>query len=146
MKLPVIAQQMVDATTPMENNHQTPTALGHQLEDPPRVAAARAAPAVAAVVLDAVTATAEATAGEAHHMAQAEERVAAAITGAEATRTTMSPATHVTATMPATGLTRFVAKRQHKQATATASPPTLLGFTIYSSPRNSRLSGSPSTT
>jgi hypothetical protein len=52
-------------------------------------------------------------------MALAEELVAVAIAGAEATRTTTSPATHMAATMPATGLRRFVAKRLLKQATVT---------------------------
>jgi hypothetical protein len=82
-------------------------------------------------------------------MTLVEEPVAAAITGDEATRIATSLTTHVQATMPATGLTRIVAKRLQKQptatATATASPPTLLGFAIYSL-RNSSLSGSPSTT
>jgi hypothetical protein len=57
MKLPVVAQQMVDATAPTENNHQTPTALGPQLEDPPRAAIAKVAPTVSAAALVAVTAT-----------------------------------------------------------------------------------------
>jgi hypothetical protein len=78
-------------------------------------------------------------------MTLVEEPVAAAIAGDEATRIATSLTTHVKATMPATGLTRFVAKRLQKQATATASPPTLIGFAIYSSLRNSSLSGSPST-
>jgi hypothetical protein len=47
----------------------------------------------------------------AHHMERAEEPVAAVIMGAEATQTTTSLATHVAATMPTIGLTRFVAKR-----------------------------------
>jgi hypothetical protein len=60
---------MVDATAPAENNHQTQTALGPQLEDPPRAATAWAALAVAAVALVAATAAAEAAAVGAHHMA-----------------------------------------------------------------------------
>jgi hypothetical protein len=79
-------------------------------------------------------------------MVLVEEPVAVVIAGAEATRTATSPATHVAAMMPATGLMKFVTKRLQKQATTTASPPTLLGFVIYSSLRNSSLSGSPSTT
>jgi hypothetical protein len=102
---------MVDTTAPAENNHQNPTALGPQLEDPPRVATARAAPAVAAAVLVMVMPTTGAAAVGAHHMALAEEPVVAVIAGAKATRTAMPPATHVAATMPTTGLMRFVVKR-----------------------------------
>jgi hypothetical protein len=56
-------------------------------------------------------------------MVLAEEPVAAAIAGVEAMQTATSSATHVV-----------------------ASPPTLLEFAIYSSLRNSSLSGSPITT
>jgi hypothetical protein len=122
---------MADATAAMGNNHQTPTALGPQLEDPPKLATARAVTAVAVVVV---------AAAKAHHTTLAEELAAATIAGAEATRTATPPATHVAATMPATGLRRFVAKMLLKQATATASPPTPLDFAIYSSLRNSSLS------
>jgi hypothetical protein len=85
MKLPAPVQQTVDATAPVKNNHQTPTALGPQLEDPPRVVTARAAPAVAAAALVVATVAAEAAAAGAHHMELAEELVMAAIAGAEAT-------------------------------------------------------------
>jgi hypothetical protein len=128
---------MVNTTASAENNSQTPTALGPQLKDPPKAATARAASAVAAAALVA----ARAAEVGAHHMALAEKLVAAAIAGAEARQTSTSPATHVAATMPATGLRRFVAKRLLKQAIATASPPTLLDFVIYSSRRNSSLWG-----
>jgi hypothetical protein len=73
-KLLVAAWQTVDATVSMENNSQTPTALGPLLEDPPRAATTRAA-----------TAAATTAATEAHHMALAEELVAAVIAEAEAT-------------------------------------------------------------
>jgi hypothetical protein len=66
--------------------------------------------------------------------------------GAEATRTTMSPATHMAATMPATELKRFIAERLLKQVTAMASPPSPLDFATYFSQRNSSFLGSPSTT
>jgi hypothetical protein len=135
MKLLAAAQQTVDATAPAKNNHRTPTTLGPQLEDPPRAATVRAAPAAAG-----------AAAVGAHHMALAEELVAAVIAEVEATQTAMSPATHVAATMPATELRRFVAKRLLKQTTVMASPPSLLDFAIYSSSRSSSLSRSPSTT
>jgi hypothetical protein len=70
----------------MKNTSQTPTALGPQLEDPLRAATARAALAVAAVVLEVVAATAVVVpaAVEAHPMALAEELVAAAIAEVEA--------------------------------------------------------------
>jgi hypothetical protein len=67
MKLPAAVQQMVDATAPVENNHTTPTALGTQLEDPPRAATVRAAPVEAAAALVAAMAAAGAAAAGAHH-------------------------------------------------------------------------------
>jgi hypothetical protein len=145
MKLPVAARQMADATAPVGNNNQIPTALGPQLEDPPKPATAKVAPTPTAVELVAVMVAAAASA-EAHHMALAEELVAAVITEAEAMRTTTLPASHVAATMPTTGLRRSAAKRLLKQVTTTTSPPTPLDFAICSSSRNSSLSGSPSTT
>jgi hypothetical protein len=81
MKLPAAVQQMVDATAPMENNHTTPTALGPQLEDPPKATIER----VVSVALVAAMAAAGAAATRAHHTALAEELVAAAIAEAEAT-------------------------------------------------------------
>jgi hypothetical protein len=90
----------VYATAPAENNHTTPTAPGPHLEDPPKAATARAAPAGAAAVLVAVLATTVVAVAGAHHTALAEELVAAVITEAEATRTAMSLATHMAATMP----------------------------------------------
>jgi hypothetical protein len=69
MKLLVAVQQMVNATAPEENNYRTPTALGPQLEDPPRAATAWAA-----------TTTAGVAAVAAHHTV---------IMEAEATQTTM---------------------------------------------------------
>jgi hypothetical protein len=99
-KLLVAAWQMADATVSAKNNSQTPTTLGPQLEDPPRVATAKATPVVAAAPLVVATAAAVAAATESHHMALAEELVAAAITEVEATRIATSPATHVVATTP----------------------------------------------
>jgi hypothetical protein len=55
----------------MENNSQTPTARGPQLEDPARAATAKAAPVVAAVPLVVATAAAVVAVAEAHHMALA---------------------------------------------------------------------------
>jgi hypothetical protein len=85
-----------------EEQTPTPTTLGSQLEDPPRVATVRVALAVTAAELVAATVAAEAAAAGAHHMVLAEEVVAAAIVEAEAIQTATSPATHVAAMMPAT--------------------------------------------
>jgi hypothetical protein len=65
---------------------------------------------------------------------------------AEATRTATSPVPHAAATMPAVELKKFDAKSPPRQATTTASPPSLLGFAICFSRRNSNPWGSPSTT
>jgi hypothetical protein len=75
------------------------------------VATARAALVVAAAPLVAVTAAVVAEAEEAHHTMLAEELVVVAIMEAEATRIATSPATHVAATTPATGLRRSIARR-----------------------------------
>jgi hypothetical protein len=111
MKLPAAVQQTVDATAPAENNHTIPTAPGPQLEDPLKAATTRAASAVAAAALVGAMAAAGVAVAGAHHTTLVEELVAAAIAEAESTRTATSLATHVAATMPATKLKRFVAKR-----------------------------------
>jgi hypothetical protein len=118
------------------NTSQIPTALGPQLEDPHRVATARATPVALATAQEVVMATAVAVVAmaEVHLMAPAEELVAAAITEAEATRTATSPAKHVVATTLATGWTRSAVKRPLKQATA--SPPILQDIATYFFLRN----------
>jgi hypothetical protein len=141
-KLLVAARQMADVTVSIENHSQIPTALGLQLEDPPRAATARAVLVVAAAPLVAVAAAAV----EVHHTTLVEELVAAAIVEAEDTRIATSPATHMAATMPATRSRRSIAKRLSKQVTVTASPSTPGDFAICSYLRNLNLSGSPSTT
>jgi hypothetical protein len=128
IKLPVAIQLMVDATAPVENNHTTPTSLGPQLEDPPKVATVWAVPLEAAVALVAAMVAAGAAAAEAHHTVLAEELVAAAIAEAEALQTATSLGTHMAAMMPAKQLKRFVAKRLLKQMIVTASPPSPLDF------------------
>jgi hypothetical protein len=90
---------MVDAISPVENNHRTPTALGTQLEDPPRAATA---PPEAAVTLVTTTVATGAAATGVHLTVLAGELVAAAIAEAEATQIATSPASHMTAMMPAT--------------------------------------------
>jgi predicted phage gp36 major capsid-like protein len=96
---------MVNATAPEENNHRTPTVPGHQLEDLLREATVRAASAEAAVAPVVVTAAAGA-----HHTVLVGELEAVAIAEAEATQTTMSPASHTAATMPAAEFKKYVAK------------------------------------
>jgi hypothetical protein len=110
-KLLVAARQTVDTTVFVENNNQTSTALGPQLEDPPRAATARAALVVATPPLVAVTAVVVAAVMGAHHTALAEELVEVTIVETEATRTATPPATHAAATTPATGSRRSVANR-----------------------------------
>jgi hypothetical protein len=70
---------------------------------------------------------------------------AEATAAAEATRTATPPAPHVEASMPARKSKNYVARRL-PHATMTASPPSLHGFAICFSQRNSNLWGSPSTT
>jgi hypothetical protein len=70
-------------------------------------------------------------------MAVAKKLVAEVIVEAEATRIATLPTTHVASMTPATGSMR---------SAMTASPPTLHDFATYLFPRNSNLSGSPSTT
>jgi hypothetical protein len=138
-----VARQMANATVSVENTSQTPTALGPQLEDPPRVTTATVTPVVAAAVLEVVAvmvAVVEAAA-EAHPIVLAEDLVAVAIAEAEAARIAMPPTTHVAATMPAIGLRRSVTKRLLKQAIATTSPPTQLATCSFL--RSSNLLRSP---
>jgi hypothetical protein len=128
---------MVDATTPEENNHRTPTASGHQLEDLLRAATVLVAPAEDAVALVTATLPAEATAAGAPHTVLAGELAVAAIAGAEATRIATSPAPHAAATMPAAELKKYVARRLLRQATTTVFPLSLLDFATCFSQRNS---------
>jgi hypothetical protein len=60
-------------------------------------------------------------------------------TAAEATRTATSPAPHVAASTPASKSKNYDARRPPRQATKTASPPSLRDFATYSSQRNSSL-------
>jgi hypothetical protein len=132
----VAVQRMVDATTPDENNHRTPTVSGHQLEDLLRVATMLAAPAEAAVALVTPTAAAEAAAAGAHHTVLAGELVAAAIVGAKATQTATPLASHTAAMMSAAELNKYVARKPLRHATATVSPISPLDFATCFSERN----------
>jgi hypothetical protein len=64
---------------------------------------------------------------------------AEATVAAEATRTVTSPVPHVAALMPARKLKNYDARSPPRQATTTASPPSLHGFTICFFQRNSSL-------
>jgi hypothetical protein len=86
-----------------------------------------------------VTLAVEAAAMGAPHTELAGEPVAEVIAEAEATQATTSSASHATATMPTAELKKYGAKSPLRQATMTASPPSLLDFAIYSSQRNSNL-------
>jgi hypothetical protein len=136
----------MDATVLEENFPRTPTVLGHQLEDLLRVVTVLAAPLAVAVLLVMVMLVAEVAAAGAPHTRLEGEPVAEAIMEAEATQTATSPAPHAAATMPATELKKYDATSPPRQATTTASPPSLLDFAIYFSQRSSNLWRSLSTT
>jgi hypothetical protein len=84
---------------------------------------------------------AEAAAAGAPRTGLAEEPVAEAIAEAKATQIATSLAPPVAATMLAAQLKKFDARSPLRQAKMTASPPSLLGFAICSSQRNSNLWG-----
>jgi hypothetical protein len=92
---------------------------------------------VASVVVVALLVTvmpaAEAAAAGAPHTGLEKEPVEEAITKAEAMQTTMLPAPHAVAMMPAAELKKYGATSPPRQATTTASPPSPLDFAIYSS-------------
>jgi hypothetical protein len=129
----------MDATVLKENYRRTPTVLGHQLVDLLRASKVPAAPAVAAVLLLMVMLAAKAVAAGAPHTGMAGESVAEAIAEAEATQTATSPVPHTAATMLAVELKKYNARSPPRQATTTASPPSLLGYAICFSQRNSNL-------
>jgi enoyl-CoA hydratase/carnithine racemase len=129
----------MDATVLKENYRRTPTVLGHQPVDLLRVAIVSAAPVVVAALLLMVMLAKEATAAGAPHMGLAGELVAEAIVEAEATQTATSLAPHVETTTPVAELKKYDARSPPRQATTTASPPSLLDFSIYFSQRNSSL-------
>jgi hypothetical protein len=107
-----------------------------------RAAIVPATPAVVATLLLMAMLAAEAGAP---HTGLSEELVAEVIAKAEATQIATSLAPHAAVTMLATELKKFDARSPPRQAKMTASPPSLLGFAICSSQRNSNLWGSPST-
>jgi hypothetical protein len=82
------------------------------------------------------TLAAEAATAGAPTMGLTGERGAVAIAAAEATRIAMSPAPHVAALTLARKSKNYDARRPTRQATTTASPPSLRDFATYSSQRN----------
>jgi hypothetical protein len=125
----------MDATVPEENSHRTPIALGHQLEDLLRAVTVPVAPVVVATLLIMVMLVVEAAAAAAGapHTGLAGEPVAEAIAEAEATQTAMSLVPHAAASIPGAELKKYDARSPPRQATTTASPPSLLDFAICSS-------------
>jgi hypothetical protein len=81
----------------------------------------------------------EAAAVGAPHTGLEGEPVAEAIAEAEATQTATSLVSHAAAMMLATELKKYEARSPPRQATTTASPPSLLDFAICFSQRNSNL-------
>jgi hypothetical protein len=135
----VAVQQAIDAIVLEENFPRTPTALGLRPVGLLRVATVPAAPAVVAALLIMVMLAAEAVAAGALHTELVGELVAEAIAEAEAMQTATSPVPHAAATMPAAELKKYDARSPPRQATTTASPPSLLDFAICFSQRNSSL-------
>jgi hypothetical protein len=72
--------------------------------------------------------------------------VAEAVAAVETTRTATPPEPHRAVTTPARRSRSYGTRRLLRQATTTASPPSLRDFVISSSQRNSSLWESPSTT
>jgi hypothetical protein len=114
----------------------TPTVLGQQPVDPPKVATAPAAAGRSS--LTAILAVEASTAG-APTMGLTGELGAGATVAAEATWIATSPAPHVAASTPARKLKNYDARRPIWQATTTASPPSLRDIATYSYQRNSSL-------
>jgi hypothetical protein len=120
-----------------------PTVLGQQPVDPLMVATVLTVTGRSS--LTAILAVEAATAG-APTMGLTGELGAVATAAAEATRTVTSPAPHVAASTPARKSKNYCARRPPRQATMTASLPSLCDFATYSSQRNLSLWELPSTT
>jgi hypothetical protein len=139
----VTVQLTTDATVLEENYKLTPTILRHRPVDLLRVATAPAPLVVTAMSSLIAILAAEAAAAGAPHTGLEGEPVAGAIAAAEATQTATSPVSHAAATMPVAESRKFDATKP--QARTTTSSPSLHGFAIYFSRRNSNHWGSPST-
>jgi hypothetical protein len=124
-KLQVAVQLTTDAIVLEQNYRPTPTVLRHRLAHVLMVATVLAVIAMSSLIAILV---AEAAAAGAPHTGLAGEPAVDATAGAEATRIAMSPKSHAAATMPAKKLKNYDAESPPRQATTTASPPSLLGF------------------
>jgi hypothetical protein len=133
----------MNTTVPEEKYQLTSTVLGHRLADLLRVAKAPAASAVTTTSSLIAILAAEAPAAGAPHTGPEGEPVVGAIAAAEATQTATPPVSQLVATMPVTESRKFGAT--NPQTRTTASLPSLHGFAIYFSRRNSNHWGSPST-
>jgi hypothetical protein len=117
--------------TVLEGSYQlTPTVLGQQLVDPLRVATVLVVTGRSS--LTAILEVEAATAGD-PTMGLMGELGAVATAAVEATRTATSPAPHVAASMPARKSKNYGARRLPRQATTTASLPSMHNFATYSS-------------
>jgi hypothetical protein len=126
MKPRVVVRTSV--ATVLERSYQlTPTVLGQQPVDPLLVATAPAATGRSSLI---VILAVEATTARTPTTGLAGEPRAEATAAAEPTRTVTSPAPHVAASMPARKLKNYDAGSPQRQATMTASPPSLHGFAI----------------
>jgi hypothetical protein len=133
---PQVAVQLTTVATVLEESYWlTPTVLGHQPVDLPRVATAPAVPVVTAISSLIAILVVEAAAAGAPHTELEGEPVAGVIAAAEATQTATSPVSRAAATMPIAESKKFGAT--NPQARTTTSPPSLHGFAIYFSRRNS---------
>jgi hypothetical protein len=130
MKTQAAAQPTTGVTVLEESYRRTPTALGHLLEDLLRAATVLVALAEVALWWLMATPAVEAATAGAPHTGLEGEPVAGAIAEAEATQTATSPVSHAAATMPIAESRKFDARNPPWQATTTASPPSLLDFTI----------------
>jgi hypothetical protein len=137
---PQVAVQLTTVATVLEESYRlTPTALWHHPVDLLRVATAPAVPAVTAISSPIAILVVEAATAGAPHTELEGEPVAEAIAAAEAMQTATSPMSRAAATMPVAESRKFGAT--NPQARTTASPPSLHGFTVYFSRRNSNHCG-----
>jgi hypothetical protein len=124
----------------------TPTVLAQRPADPLKVAIVLQLLTAIARLSLITTLAAEAATAEAPITGLTGGPVVGAIAAAEATRTATSPELHRAALTPARRLKNCGTRRLPRQATTTASPPSLRDFATSSSQRNSSLWESPSTT
>jgi hypothetical protein len=137
---PEVAVELTTVATVPEGSYWlTPTVLGHRLVDLLMVATVPAVPeATMRLSLIVILAAEAATTGAPTTGLVGEPRAEATV-AAEAIRTATPPVLHVVASTPAKKSKNYDARSPPRQATTTASPPSLHGFAIYFSRRNSNL-------